>query len=156
MMEIRELTPFLSVSPQIAERDLPAIAALGFKGVISNRPDKEEDTQPASAAIAAAAEQAGLAYRHIPVVSGKVTDADVEAFAAALAEMPGPLLAFCRTGTRSTTLWALSQAPHIDADAILRVAAAAKYDLNALRPRLEARADAGPAMLRNETRPPKF
>ena len=155
-MEIRELTPFLSVSPQIAERDLAAVAALGFKGVIGNRPDKEEDTQPASAAIAAAAERAGLAYRHIPVVSGKVTDADVEAFAAAVAEMRGPILAFCRTGTRSTTLWALSQAPHIGADAILRIAAAAKYDLNVLRPRLEARAAAGPAMLRNETRPPRF
>ncbi len=141
-MDIREVTPFLSVSPQIAEGDLAAIAGLGFKSIINNRPDKEEDTQPPSAVIAAAAEQAGLAYRHIPVISGKVTDADVDAFAAAMAEMQGPILAFCRTGTRSTTLWALTQAPHADADAILKAAAAAKYDLSALRPRLEARAQA--------------
>ena len=76
-MKIARLTPFLSVSPQIAPTDLGTLAALGFKAVISNRPDREADDQPASADIAAAAERVGLAYRHIPVVSGKVSDDDV-------------------------------------------------------------------------------
>jgi sulfide:quinone oxidoreductase len=141
-MEIRQITPFLSVSPQISESDLGLLAAQGFKGVINNRPDREGDDQPPSETLAAAARRSGLAYRHIPVVSGKVTDENVAAFAEAMNEMRGPVLAFCRTGTRSTTLWALMEAHHLDVEAILKTAAAARYDLGALRPRLEARAHA--------------
>jgi sulfide:quinone oxidoreductase len=137
-MDIRHVTPALSVSPQIAEADLEAIAAKGFKSVINNRPDGEENGQPASEAIAAAAARNGLAYRHIPVVPGNLSDADVTAFAQALDELEGPVFAFCRTGTRSTTLWALSQTPHLDAAEILKTAAAAGYNLEALRPRLES------------------
>jgi sulfide:quinone oxidoreductase len=145
-MDIRHISPFLSVSPQILETDLGPIASRGFKSIINNRPDNEEDGQPRSDALAAAAQRCGLAYCHIPVVSGKLTDADVTAFAQALAEMQGPALAFCRTGTRSTTLWALTQAQHLDVAAILDTAAAAGYNLAALRPRLEARAQASIAV----------
>ncbi len=81
---------------------------------------------------------------HLPVVSGKVTDEDVTAFGDTLAELKGPVLAFCRTGTRSATLWALSEAWHLDPSAVLRTAAAVGYDLAGLRPRLEARAAAEP------------
>src|SRR5687768_7636806 len=139
-VQIKQLTPFLHLSPQIAEAELGVLAAQGFRSVINNRPDDEGEGQPASAALAAAAEGLGLAYRHIPVVSGQVTDADVTRFGEALGELQGPVLAFCRTGTRSTTLWALGEAWHLDPAAILRTAAAAGYDLEALRPRLETRA----------------
>ncbi|MEK0085925.1 TIGR01244 family sulfur transferase [Benzoatithermus flavus] len=137
-MQIRKLTPFLHVSPQISEADLGVLAAQGFKSVVNNRPDGEGEGQPTSEALAAAAARLGLAYRHLPVISGRVTDEDVAAFAKELSELKGPVLAFCRTGTRSTTLWALSEAWHLDPDAILRTAAEAGYDLAALRPRLEA------------------
>jgi sulfide:quinone oxidoreductase len=141
-MDIRQVTPFLSVSPQINEADLGLLVARGFKSVINNRPDGEEDGQPDDRSIAAAATRNGLAYRHIPVVSGNLTDADVTAFAQALDELQGPVLAFCRTGTRSASLWALSQAYHLDTAAILNTAASAGYNIEGLQPRLEARARA--------------
>ena len=75
----------------------------------------------------------------MPAISGKITDDDVAAFAAALDELKGPVLAFCRTGTRSTTLWALAEARRLDPPAILATAAEAGYDLAALQPRLEVR-----------------
>jgi sulfide:quinone oxidoreductase len=151
-VQIKQLTPFLHVSPQITEAELGVLAAQGFRSVINNRPDDEGEGQPASAALAAAAEGLGLAYRHIPVVSGQVTDADVTYFAEALGELQGPVLAFCRTGTRSTTLWALGEAWHLDPAVILRTAAAAGYDLEGLRPRLETRARTG--ALRAAAAPP--
>lgn len=138
-MKIAKLTPFLSVSPQIAETDFGALAAQGFRAVINNRPDGEAEDQPASAQLAAAARRVGLAYRHVPVVSGSITDDDVAAFAQALDEVKAPVLAFCRTGTRSTMLWALAEARHLDPEAILATAAEAGYDLGALRPRLDGR-----------------
>lgn len=138
-MKIAKLTPFLAVSPQIAEADLGALAAQGFRAVINNRPDGEAEDQPESAALAAAAGRVGLEYRHVPVVSGKITDDDVAAFARALDAVKGPVLAFCRTGTRSTTLWALAEARHLDPEAILATAAEAGYDLAALKPRLDVR-----------------
>ncbi len=153
-MKLSKITPFLSVSEQLTEQDLGIAAAQGFKAIINNRPDGEAEDQPRSEALAAAAERLGLAYRHIPVVSGKVTDADADAFAQALGEVRGPVLAFCRTGTRSTTLWALSEAWHLDPEAILKVAAEAGYDLQGLRPRLEERSRAGaPGRAGNVPRP---
>jgi sulfide:quinone oxidoreductase len=138
-MKIAKLTPFLAVSPQIAEADLGALAAQGFRAVINNRPDGEAEDQPGSAALAAAAGRVGLEYRHVPVVSGKITDDDVAKFARVLDEVKGPVLAFCRTGTRSTTLWALAEARHLDPEAILATAAEAGYDLAALKARLDVR-----------------
>jgi sulfide:quinone oxidoreductase len=141
-MKIATLTPSFSVSHQISEADLGSLAAQGFRAVISNRPDGEAGDQPANAALAAAARRAGLAYREVPVVSGKISDDDVAAFARALDEIEGPVLAFCRTGTRSATLWALAEAQRREPQAILATAAAAGYDLQALEPRLAARRQA--------------
>jgi sulfide:quinone oxidoreductase len=138
-MKIAKLTPFLAVSPQIAEADFGALAAQGFRAVINNRPDGEAEDQPSSAALAAAAGRVGLEYRHVPVVSGKITDDDVAAFAQVLDEVKGPVLAFCRTGTRSTTLWALDEARHLDPGAILAAAAESGHDLAAFKPRLDLR-----------------
>ena len=133
-MQLHPLSKDLSVTTQIAVADIAALAAQGFRSIINNRPDAEEAGQPTSATLAAAAKQAGLDYRHIPVVPGQLQDAQVTAFAAALADLPGPVLAFCRTGTRSSTLWALQATG--SADAILETARAAGYDLSGLRPRL--------------------
>ena len=86
-MKIAKLTPFLAVSPQIAEADLGALAAQGFRAVINNRPDGEAEDQPESAALAAAAGRVGLEYRHVRVGSGKITDDDVAKFARILGEV---------------------------------------------------------------------
>lgn len=133
-MQLRPLTRDLSVAAQIAADDVAALAAQGFRSLINNRPDGEEPGQPSGATIAAAARQAGLDYRCVPVVPGQLGDAQVTAFAAALTEMPPPTLAFCRTGTRSATLWALQARG--TADAILEIAGKAGYDLSGLRPQL--------------------
>lgn len=137
-MDIRPLTDTLSVSPQITPSDLAELAAKGFRTVINNRPDGEEPGQPASAVMAQAAAAAGLEYRYIPVVPGQLQDALVDGFAEALTDLPGPTLAYCRTGTRSTTLWALQAARRQPADAVLARARGAGYDLSALAPRLAA------------------
>ena len=143
MDSLKKLTPFLSVAPQITVGDVGSLSALGFRSIINNRPDGEGAGQPTSAEIAEAAKRLGLDYRHIPVISGQVTDESVAAFTAALDEVKGPVLAFCRTGTRSTTLWALSEAHHLSTDAIVEAAAGAGYDLANLRTRLDATASAG-------------
>ncbi|MDD3446294.1 MAG: TIGR01244 family sulfur transferase [Zavarzinia sp.] len=140
MDSLKKLTPFLSVAPQINAGDVGSLSALGYRAIINNRPDNEGAGQPASADLEAAARRLGLEYRHIPVISGQVTDEAVAAFQAALGEVKGPVLAFCRTGTRSTTLWALSEAHHLSSDAIVQTAADIGYDLQNLRPRLDARA----------------
>ena len=138
-MKISELTPGLSVSPQLSLADVGAAAALGFRSIIVNRPDDEEPGQPTSALTQAMAEQQGLGFAAIPVVPGKISDADIAAFGAALESLEGPVLAYCRTGTRSATLWALGAASNLSVDAILKTTARAGYDLKSLRPRLEKR-----------------
>jgi uncharacterized protein (TIGR01244 family) len=97
------------VAGQIAPGDLPAIAAAGVTLIVNNRPDGEEQGQPASAEVEAAARAAGLDYRHIPIAGGFNGD-DVLAMAEALDAAEGKVLAFCRSGTRSTFLWALARA----------------------------------------------
>jgi sulfide:quinone oxidoreductase len=139
-MDIRPLTPFLSVSPQIGTGDVGTLAAQGFHAVINNRPDGEGEGQPSSAEIEAAARRCGLDYRHIPITPGQLTDDKVAAFRAALDELKGQVLAFCRTGTRSASLWALSEAGRREPERIIEQAAEAGYDLSALRQRIDARA----------------
>ncbi len=131
-MQIKPLSPDVSVAQQILPEDVPAAAAAGIRTIINNRPDGEAPDQPDSAAIEAAATAAGLAYCHIPVVPGRMTQDDVAAMAAALRELPRPALAFCRSGTRSAQLWALSQAGNCDAAAIIAAAREQGYDLTAL------------------------
>lgn len=119
---------------QLRAADIPAARELGVALIVNNRPDGEEPGQPASAEIEAAALAAGLGYRHIPVAGG-FPPAAVNAMRAALDE--GPVLAFCRSGTRSTWLWALARASGgADAATLIRQAAAAGYDLRPLAPSL--------------------
>jgi uncharacterized protein (TIGR01244 family) len=109
-MEFTRLSEQLSTSPQVRPGDLREIATLGYVGIINNRPDEEAPDQPSSLELEAEAKRVGLAYWHVPVVPGAMTDKDVRAFAAALDEADGPVLAFCRTGNRSAALWKASQA----------------------------------------------
>ncbi|MBS1301194.1 TIGR01244 family sulfur transferase [Loktanella sp. SALINAS62] len=111
-MDIRKVSDSLSVSPQITASDIPAIKAAGFRAVIVNRPDGEGADQPGFAEIAQAAHAAGLHIAYVPVDTGVVTDADVAAFGQALNDLPGPALAYCRSGMRSATLWSLHIAGH--------------------------------------------
>ncbi|PWG03039.1 TIGR01244 family sulfur transferase [Sphingosinicella humi] len=109
-MDLTRLSDQLATGPQVRPEQLREIAASGFVGVINNRPDGEAPDQPSSLELEAEAKRVGLAYWHVPVVPGAMTDSDIRAFAAALGEADGPVLAFCRTGNRSTALWKASQA----------------------------------------------
>jgi uncharacterized protein (TIGR01244 family) len=108
-MEYRQISENYSVSGQIAPEDAGAIKAAGFRSVICNRPDDEQPGQPSHDAVRAALEAAGLAFRYIPVVSGRMTAADVEDQAKALDELEGPVFAYCRSGARCTNLYGLVQ-----------------------------------------------
>ncbi|MBX7147073.1 MAG: TIGR01244 family phosphatase [Alphaproteobacteria bacterium] len=137
MKPIKQITPEFSVTGQVGLADLSTLAGLGFKTVINNRPDGEEPGQPTNAEIAAEAKKHNLAYLHIPVVSGRMTQDNVEDFKQYLPKSTGPVVAFCRSGTRCATLWALAQAGKMNADDILNKTSAAGFDLSGLRPVLE-------------------
>jgi len=129
-MDIRRVTPDLAVSPQIAPEEIEAIKAAGFASIICNRPDGESFDQPAFAEVEAAAQAAGLATLFLPVAGGGMTQAHVDAMAQAWPDLPKPVLAYCRSGTRSITLWALSQRDQVDRDAVIAAAHNAGYDLS--------------------------
>jgi sulfide:quinone oxidoreductase len=109
-MQIRRISDRFSVSPQIAVGEVADIAAMGFRGIVCNRPDGEGRGQPSHDEIAAVAAAAGLEFRYVPAVPGRVTEADVAKFAAAIDEMPGPVLGYCASGARSAHLWNLAEA----------------------------------------------
>ena len=126
---MRKIDERTYVSGQVDPADLPAIKAAGVAMIVNNRPDGEEPGQPAAAAIETAARAAGLDYRFIPVASGFSAD-QVDAMTEALDAAEGPVLAFCRSGTRSTFLWALARTRQgEEAEELMRKAAAAGYDL---------------------------
>ena len=131
-MELKRINDDISVAPQISPDDMPAIKAAGFKTVINNRPDDEAPDQPASVTMQAAAEAAGLTYHFIPLGREGVSPEMIEAERAVLEGSDGPVLAFCRSGTRSTTLWALAQAGKMPAQEIVAQAAHAGYEMSHL------------------------
>lgn len=128
-MNIKQLTENISVSAQIKHNDMAGIAKLGFKTVINNRPDREVPFQPRSKTLAARAKKAGITYLYLPVISGGITQKDVDDFAALLTKAQGPVLAFCRTGTRSANLWAKANPDGLPSDDITDIGAQAGYIL---------------------------
>lgn len=108
-MTITELTPDYAVSPQIAPGDLAEIAGRGFRSVMCNRPDGEAADQTPVAEIRSEAERLGLAFAFVPVVSGMIGPREVSAFRNALDALPGPVLAYCRSGSRCQNLWILAR-----------------------------------------------
>ena len=105
-IQVQPLSPDLSVAPQLGPEAMAALAEAGFKSVINNRPDFEGGpTQPTNAAIEAAAKAAGLSYAFLPVAPGYQSPEEVARFAELMATLPRPILAFCRSGTRSGKLY---------------------------------------------------
>lgn len=132
----RRIDDKVSVWGQLLPDQVRDAAADGIRMIVNNRPDGEQPGQPLAREIEAAAAEAGIAYRHIPVAGG-FSAAQVEATAEALESTDGRVLAFCASGTRSTYLWALARAKAGDAaDDIIGKAAAAGYDLTPLKPHL--------------------
>jgi len=138
MSDFRQVATNFWASPQIGLDDLAAAVALGCTTVINNRPEGESDDQVSGAEVAAAAESLGLAYVAIPVTHAGFSQAQVEAMIEALTAAKGPVLAYCRSGTRSTLLWSLAQA-HMgrDLDEVARAAAGAGYDVQPIRPLMD-------------------
>lgn len=136
MTEIRKVTEDFSVAPQISEEDVAEIAAAGFKTIIANRPDGEGGpNQPTMGAIRAKAESLGLSFHALPFSGGPSSEI-ASRQGELIAESVKPVLAYCRTGTRSITAWALSQAGEGTASDVISAAANAGYDLQGLRPQL--------------------
>jgi len=135
-MDIKTLSPQVSVSPQITAADVAKVSEAGFRAIICNRPDGEGADQPNFDEIEASANAAGLRVAYVPVTAGMVTDDDVAAFASALAELPRPVLAYCRTGTRSATLWSFHEADKRPMPDILAATKAAGYDMNGVARRI--------------------
>lgn len=139
-MDAKLITNDLSVAPQIGPDDIPAVASAGFRSIICNRPDAEAVDQSAFREIERLAGQAGIAARYLPVTSGGITDADVAAFEMATDALPKPTLAYCRTGTRSATLWSLAEARRGRAvPEIVAAAKAAGYDMSGSAARMATR-----------------
>jgi sulfide:quinone oxidoreductase len=128
-MDARTITSGLSVSPQITAEDVKTAKDHGFRAIICNRPDGEGMDQPNFEEIEGAAKALGLEARYLPIVAGKVMDDDAEAFGKLLEDLPGPVLAYCRTGTRSATLWSLAVAKTKPVADILAATQAAGYDM---------------------------
>lgn len=130
----RKLDDAVSVAGQISIEDVAEAARQGFVAIVNNRPDDEQPGQPSGAEIEAAARAAGLSYRAIPITHAGFSANQVEAMAEALGAAQGPLLAFCRSGTRSTLVWALARDRMGDDVAELAAKAeAAGYDLTPVK-----------------------
>jgi uncharacterized protein (TIGR01244 family) len=106
---MKKVTDELWIAPQPQEAGIVAAAGRGFSTIVNNRPDGEEPGQPTAAQNRKAAEAHGLKYFHVPVVSGQISEGQVRDFQKALAASGGPVLAHCKTGTRSLTLWAIGE-----------------------------------------------
>ena len=135
---IRKVDDSISVAPQISVEDVAAIKAAGFTAIVNNRPDDEEAGQISGDAIRDAAQAAGLTYTAIPITHAGFSYPQIEAMAEILAGADGPVLAFCRSGTRSCNLWALAEAKNgADPDELIAKGAGAGYNLDGLRPLLD-------------------
>ncbi|MFD1008004.1 MULTISPECIES: TIGR01244 family sulfur transferase [Oceanisphaera] len=137
-MEIKAVTAAFSVAAQVTSDDLLTLKAAGFRTVVCNRPDNEAPEQPSAASLAAQAQSLGMSWHWLPITPGLFTKDNISEFEQLLASANEPVLAFCRTGTRSISLWALAQAPHTASAELLQRATAAGYDLSQLAPQLDA------------------
>jgi uncharacterized protein (TIGR01244 family) len=134
----RKITDNVYAAPQIGSGDIAEAAGLGVTLIINNRPEDESDDQTPGAAIEAAARSAGLDYVAIPITHAGFSEPQVQAMAEALEGADGAVLAYCRSGTRSTLLWALAEASQGgDPDALTNMAAKAGYDVSPIRPLMD-------------------
>lgn len=134
----RQLSDRVLASPQIGLPEVAEAARIGVGLIINNRPEGESDNQTPGAEIEAAATAAGMGYVAIPVTHAGFSEGQVKAMTAALASTDRPVLAYCRSGTRSTLLWALAQADQgTNPDELTAAAASAGYDLTPIRAMLD-------------------
>jgi len=137
----KPLDDTMSVSPQITVADLHTAAGLGIKAVINNRPDEEESGQITSAELKRHAEALGMHYSHIPITLPNITQLQIDKMVIALSRAEGSVLAFCRSGTRSTYVWALAQARLSQSpDELAAKAAMQGYDITPIRALLDTQA----------------
>jgi sulfide:quinone oxidoreductase len=108
-MEIKNLSDDFGTCGQVWPENLAEIKALGYRSLICGRPNGEADGQPRFAEIEAIAKALGLQIRYVPVQPSGATEADHAAFSGALADLPGPVLGYCRSGARAATLWQAQQ-----------------------------------------------
>ena len=145
-MEIKKISDNISVGPQIVPEDIAQLVKRGFKSIICNRPDGESTEQPLYEDVQKAAILAGLEIKYIPISPGGFNQHDIDLFSEKLDTLPAPVFAYCRTGTRSTALWSLSQAAKGTPLAeILEHTEQAGYDMSGLAPLIKERAIAKPA-----------
>ena len=136
---LAELAPGISVAGGLGNTDIEALAEQGVRTIINNRPDGEDPGQLPAADAAHIAAAHGITYHHIPITAASLSRADVDAFAAALASAPAPVVAHCRSGTRSALLWALVRLREGASPGEL-IATAARYGIDiAALPMLAAR-----------------
>jgi len=139
MITTTSLAGEISVCGFVSDADLPQLAGT-FRTIVNARPDAEEPGQPSSAEIEQTARRLGLQYVHIPVVPGQITEQQVAAFARALTDKPHPVLAYCKSGNRAASLWALARVGKLGVERVIAAAAQAGFDLESLRPKLELQA----------------
>ena len=142
MDAITTITPRFAVTSALAPEDFAEAARRGFKAIVSNRPDGEDAGQMTAREEAVLAWRAGLQFRHVPATKHEMfTDAVVEGMADALAGLQGPVLAHCKSGTRSVIVWAAASARSQPVSCVLDTLRAAGQDLDFLQDDLEAQAD---------------
>ncbi|MGV3000661.1 TIGR01244 family sulfur transferase [Vibrio sp.] len=124
------LTDSMTVSSQILPNDVAPLAEMGFKSIINNRPDGEDNGQPLNREIERLAEEQGLTYFHLPVTSGNITQEQRKQFAQFFAQAPKPIFAFCRTGTRCSALWSMGSDELGSFDQRIAQAAKMGFDLS--------------------------
>lgn len=137
-IDIRALTPDYAVSPMIDPEDMSAIAAAGYTTLICNRPDGEVPPSHGADAMRKAADAAGIRFVENPVLGGGMTLENVTAQGEAVSEASGPVLAYCASGTRSSIVWSLAQAGQMSTDDIIAATQQGGYQLEHLRPQIEA------------------
>lgn len=142
MDKIVYITPSFAVTSALVPEDFEMASKLGFRAIINNRPDGEEDGQVSSRQTAVLAWRAGLGFRHVPAPKHDLfTDAVVEASGEALSALQGPVLAYCKSGLRSAIVWAAASARLQSVDSVLEALDKAGFDLDFLRDDLEQQAD---------------
>ena len=137
-MDIRELVPGYSVSPQIDPSDFAQLKAEGYSTVICNRPDGENPPEYSAAEMRAKAEAEGLTFIENPLSHGSLTMEIIDTQRQAIDSAKGPVLAYCAPGNRSSVLWALAMAGRMPADEMIEAAAKYGYRLDGIRGQIEA------------------
>ncbi len=138
MTDFRKLSEAVLASPQIGVHEIAIAKEAGVTVIVNNRPDGEDPASPQSDDVEAAAEQAGIAYASIPIGHSGFSEVQIDQMIAVLEGAEGKVLAYCRSGTRSTLLWSLAQAKlGMAPDDIAAAAQGAGYDVTPIRPMLD-------------------